>query len=100
MVEKFRKDLMELKATYDSGEMMSLRESISGSLVCKDVIDEFYKVDQMLIPDLNKIGRVRLYVESLNPDEIEYGSSICTNLNGIINKYLPQKTKVKKRTNK
>ena len=96
MIERFRNDLEELKESYDNGVMMSLKESVSGSAVCKDVIEQTEKIDKMLIPDLNKIGRVRLYVEHLNPEEIEYGDSICKNLNEIIEKYIPQKRRVKK----
>ena len=96
MVERFRKDLQDLKAAYDSGVMMSLRESISGSIVCGDVLKHFDKINEMAISNLNKIGRIRLYVEGLDQDEIEYGSSICQNINDTIEKYIPHKEKTRK----
>ena len=88
------KDLEQLRDTYDSGVMMSLNESIDGKIACDDVLKKLSELEKNdNLSDLNKIARVRLYLEERDPDRKQFRYQIRDDIDGVINKYLPHKTR-------
>lgn len=100
MMKQFIKDLEELRDVYDSGEMMSMKEAIDGRVACEIVLEKAKKLDENdNLSDLSKIGRVRLFLEEIDPDRQELKYQIRNHLDEVIDKYVHHTARTLKMNN-
>ena len=105
MVDELKNDLEELRKYYDDGIMISMRESISGASLCKDILSKFDVIDQENISDQDKIDKLYDYVnkksEILKEESAYeplmsasgYDSPVIKEIKKVIEKYCEHKTR-------
>ena len=105
MVNELKKELEELKKYYDDGEMISMRESISGASLCKDILSKFDIIEQENISEQDKIEKLYEYVNKKNEILKEessyeplmsasgYDSPIIKEIKKVIEKYCEHRTR-------
>ena len=105
MVNELKKELEELKKYYDDGIMVSMRESIAGASLCKNILSELEILDQEDISDQGKIDKLYDYVNKKNEILKEesayeslmsasgYDSPVIKEIKKVIEKYCEHRTR-------
>lgn len=62
MLDELREELNELKKYYDDGIMLSMKESIAGSSLCKEILAQLDIIEQENDSDENKILQLYNYI--------------------------------------
>lgn len=102
-MNEFIEDLEQLRDTYKSGEMMSLKESVSGQAAIESVLEKANELNRnQFLSEKGKISRVWLHLQQLNAAPENLGYQIYDDIDGVIEKYIPHKSLAKRRnqTNK
>jgi len=105
MLIELRNELNELKKYYDDGIMLSMKESICGSILCEEILAQLDIIEQKNDSDENKITQLNDYVNNKNESmkDLEpyeplisasgYSALVLSEMLKIIKKYSINKTK-------
>ena len=102
-MNEFIEDLEELRDTYKSGEMMSLKESVSGQVAVESILEKANELNRnQYLSEMGKISRVWLHLRQLDEGPEKLGYQIYEDIDEVIEKYIPHKSLAKRRnqTNK